>query len=110
MELDLDVGSMTVYKNGERLGVMQESGLTGEYVWAAEGTGSVRISGHTRGTDDFDPAFTEACLKWKVKSLRERDAIPVDEGAKLRDWLFSPEAAHLAQMPAEEKELVKIKS
>lgn len=34
--LDLDAGSLTVYKNDERLGVMQESGLTdaGGYRWA----------------------------------------------------------------------------
>ena len=91
---------MTVYKNDERLGVMQESGLTGEYVWAAQfEDGTVRIAGNSQGMDDFDPAFTEACLKWKVKSLRERDAIPAAEAIALRDWLFSPEAAHLAQMP-----------
>ena len=39
MLLDLDRGSMTVYKNGERLGVMQAGAshlcvLSGEYVWA----------------------------------------------------------------------------
>eukprot|EP01046_Picozoa_sp_COSAG06_P025912 COSAG06_NODE_2201_length_7352_cov_18.385771_8_plen_420_part_00 len=37
MLLDLGVGSMTVFKNGEPLGVMQESGLGGagmEYRWA----------------------------------------------------------------------------
>jgi hypothetical protein len=34
--LDLEQGSMTVYKNDERLGVIQESGLRGEYCWAAE--------------------------------------------------------------------------
>eukprot|EP01045_Picozoa_sp_COSAG04_P002486 COSAG04_NODE_91_length_26852_cov_8.609315_12_plen_196_part_00 len=95
MALDLDKGSMTVYKNGERLGVMQESGLTGEYVWAAQfDGGAVRIAGR-QDEGDFDPAFTEACLKWKVKSLRERDAIPADEGSKLASWLFSPEAARL---------------
>jgi hypothetical protein len=33
MLLDLDQGSMTVYKNGERLGVMA-TGLSGEYSWA----------------------------------------------------------------------------
>lgn len=33
--LDLDEGSMTVFKNDERLGVMVESGLSGEYCWAA---------------------------------------------------------------------------
>ena len=61
MALDLDAGSMTVYKNDERLGVMQESGLTGEYVWAAcfDG-GTVRIAGHSQGANDFDPAFTAA--------------------------------------------------
>ena len=31
--LDLDQGSMTVYKNDERLGVMA-TGLSGEYSWA----------------------------------------------------------------------------
>eukprot|EP01046_Picozoa_sp_COSAG06_P023006 COSAG06_NODE_1811_length_8317_cov_7.969944_5_plen_332_part_00 len=34
MLLDLDQGSMTVYKNDERLGVMA-TGLSGEYSWAA---------------------------------------------------------------------------
>ena len=32
---DLDQGSMTVYKNDERLGVMA-TGLSGEYCWAVE--------------------------------------------------------------------------
>jgi hypothetical protein len=44
--LDLDQGSMTVYKNDERLGVMRASGLNGEYSWAVELTypgQSVRI-------------------------------------------------------------------
>ena len=35
MLLDLDQGSMTVYKNDERLGLMA-TGLSGEYSWAAE--------------------------------------------------------------------------
>jgi hypothetical protein len=34
MLLDLDQGSMTVYKNDERLGVMMTGGLSGEYSWA----------------------------------------------------------------------------
>eukprot|EP01046_Picozoa_sp_COSAG06_P081797 COSAG06_NODE_28908_length_565_cov_7.358369_2_plen_60_part_01 len=33
MLLDLDQGTMTVYKNDERLGVMA-TGLSGEYSWA----------------------------------------------------------------------------
>lgn len=32
--LDLDKGSMAVYKNDERLGVMESSGLRGAYCWA----------------------------------------------------------------------------
>jgi hypothetical protein len=32
--LDLDQGSMTVYKNDERLGVMMATGLSGGYCWA----------------------------------------------------------------------------
>ena len=45
MLLDLDQGSMTVYKNDERLGVMA-TGLSGEYCWAvtlAYGDDSARI-------------------------------------------------------------------
>ena len=34
MLLDLDQGSMTVYKNDERLGALASSGLSGEYCWA----------------------------------------------------------------------------
>jgi hypothetical protein len=34
MLLDLDQGSMTVYKNDERLGVMETGGLSEEYSWA----------------------------------------------------------------------------
>ena len=34
MLLDLDQGSMSVWKNGERLGVMQKRGLTGPLCWA----------------------------------------------------------------------------
>ena len=44
--LDLDQGSMTVYKNDERLGVMA-TGLSGEYSWAVSmyrhGSRSTRI-------------------------------------------------------------------
>jgi hypothetical protein len=45
MLLDLDQGTMTVYKNDERLGVMA-TGLSGEYSWAVslgEHGGSTRI-------------------------------------------------------------------
>jgi hypothetical protein len=35
MLLDLDQGSMTVWKNGEQLGVIQAEGLSGPLCWAA---------------------------------------------------------------------------
>ena len=35
--LDLDEGTLTVYKDGTRLGVMMD-GLSGEYTWVAEMT------------------------------------------------------------------------
>ena len=34
MLLDLDQGSMTVWKNGVRLGVIQAEGLSGPLCWA----------------------------------------------------------------------------
>ena len=44
MLLDLDQGSMSVWKNGERLGVMQAEGLTGPLCWAVSlFEGSARI-------------------------------------------------------------------
>ena len=36
MLLDLDQGSMSVWKNGELLGVMQAEGLSGPLCWAVE--------------------------------------------------------------------------
>ena len=36
MLLDLDQGSMTVWKNDEKMGVMVAEGLSGEYCWAVE--------------------------------------------------------------------------
>jgi len=36
MLLDLDEGTLTVYKNGRSRGVKVKSGLTGEYCWAVE--------------------------------------------------------------------------
>jgi hypothetical protein len=34
MLLDLDQGSMSIWKNGEKLGVMQRDGLSGPLCWA----------------------------------------------------------------------------
>ena len=36
MLLDLDQGSMTVWKNDEKLGVMVAEGLSGPYCWAVD--------------------------------------------------------------------------
>jgi hypothetical protein len=33
--LDLDQGCMSIYKNGSRLGLLQHSGLSGQFCWAA---------------------------------------------------------------------------
>eukprot|EP01047_Picozoa_sp_COSAG01_P032607 COSAG01_NODE_2365_length_7818_cov_13.978754_5_plen_68_part_00 len=41
MELDLGAGTMTVWRNDQRLGVM-ETGLSGEYIWAAGLFGGTR--------------------------------------------------------------------
>jgi hypothetical protein len=43
MLLDLDQGSMSIWKNGERLGVMQAEGLTGPLCWAV----AVRTHGNS---------------------------------------------------------------
>lgn len=49
--LDLDQGSLTVYKNGAWLGVLRAVGLSGEYCWAASlgaGQDSVHIESKPR--------------------------------------------------------------
>jgi len=60
MLLDLDQGSMTLYKNGDLLGRMVAGGLSGEYCWAATmlfGWDTVRI-----GAAATPPPPTEADL------------------------------------------------
>ena len=52
--LDLDHGSMNVYKNDELLGVMCESGLGGEYCWAAQ------VQGEIGASVRIDPAMVPA--------------------------------------------------
>jgi len=42
-ELDLDVGTLDVYKNDRRLGTLR-SGLVGEYCWAVSLTGGPILS------------------------------------------------------------------
>ena len=55
--LDLDEGIMTVYKNGQRQGVMK-TGLGGEYVWAVSMESRDSIVGIRRATVplDYDPS------------------------------------------------------
>ena len=55
--LDLDEGIMTVYKNGQRRGVMK-TGLGGEYVWAVSMESRDSIVGIRRAPipSDYDPS------------------------------------------------------
>jgi hypothetical protein len=50
--LDLEQGSMTVYKNDQRLGVMVPSGLCGEFCWAVE---LHLVSGEPDGSARIEP-------------------------------------------------------
>eukprot|EP01043_Picozoa_sp_COSAG02_P061074 COSAG02_NODE_8123_length_2699_cov_4.471923_2_plen_433_part_01 len=75
--LDLDAGSLTVYKNDERLGVMQEKGLTDAagYRWAVE----------LRDND----------------SSARIDAVPVSESARMiAQHIAMPAAQQDAALPA----------
>lgn len=45
---------MTVYKNGERLGVMVESGLSGEYCWAVSMSSGTVLIGPQEGGRPID--------------------------------------------------------
>ena len=58
--LDLDEGMMTVYQNGQRLGVMK-TGLSGEYVWAVSMESRDSIVGIRRASipTDYDPNQNE---------------------------------------------------
>jgi hypothetical protein len=69
--LDLDQGSMTMFKNGRRLGVMA-TGLSGEYCWAALlGWGSaVRIGA---GRAPASPTVAELELQLRYQALPEDD-------------------------------------
>jgi len=51
--LDLDEGMMTVYQNGQRLGVMK-TGLSGEYVWAVSMDSRDSIVGIRRASIPVD--------------------------------------------------------
>eukprot|EP01046_Picozoa_sp_COSAG06_P054732 COSAG06_NODE_9840_length_1806_cov_1.974810_1_plen_505_part_10 len=71
--LDLGVGSMTVFKNGERLGVMQKSGLGGagvEYRWAV----ALRYKDDSACIDALPAAELEARKRERV-AQRERERV-----------------------------------
>ena len=67
--LDLDEGSMTVYKNDERLGVMVPRGLSGEYCWAVS-MPSLGGSACIEGADEPPSSARE---------VREQPGVYVDE-------------------------------
>jgi hypothetical protein len=98
MLLDLDQGSMTVWKNGEQLGVMVVEGLTGPLCWAVSMRGqgsSVRIESapapaspteeqlaaakawQRRGVLGLPPAATDA----ECAAKEAGDEMRVDHGA-----------------------------
>ena len=71
MLLDLGVGSMTVFKNGEPLGVMQESGLGGagvEYRWAV----ALVNKGDSARIDALPAAEVKALAVLPAQRERER--------------------------------------
>ena len=71
MLLDLDQGSMTVWKNDAKLGVMIASGLTGPLCWAASityGGQSVRVDPAPEGRAPASP--TEAELAAIAEEIR----------------------------------------
>ena len=43
MQLDLDEGTSSVYKNGRKLGIMKR-GLAGQYCWVASMHSGVQVS------------------------------------------------------------------
>eukprot|EP01046_Picozoa_sp_COSAG06_P015469 COSAG06_NODE_993_length_11161_cov_12.065359_4_plen_481_part_00 len=70
MLLDLDQGSMTVYKNDERLGVMA-TGMSGEYSWAV----SLYSQGDSARIEAVPPPTSPT-----GGSVRSRAAIPYSAG------------------------------
>jgi hypothetical protein len=80
MLLDLDQGSMTVYTNDERLGVMG-TGLSGEYCWAVllyEQGASVRIEA---AAAPVSPTAEELARAVAYEAERARQRAEADEEA-----------------------------
>ena len=70
MLLDLGAGSMSVFKNGEPLGVMQESGLGGvEYRWAVV----LEHKGDSARVDAVPAAEVEALVQAREAHVAQRE-------------------------------------
>ena len=83
MLLDLDQGSMTVWKNDEKLGVMQTEALSGPYCWAVVVGGqgsSVRIEpapAPASLTEEELTAAKEAAQELACQGCREDLGLPL---------------------------------
>ena len=71
--LDLDEGTLTVYKDGTRLGVMMD-GLSGEYTWVVE------ITAQANGSPDGQNVRIErAPIPTSLVDLQQRSSEEEDE-------------------------------
>eukprot|EP01051_Picozoa_sp_SAG22_P020408 SAG22_NODE_4116_length_1379_cov_1.544531_1_plen_444_part_00 len=91
--LDLGAGSMSVFKNGERLGVMQESGLGGagvEYRWAV----SLYSKGDSARIDALPAAEVEALVQAHEARVaqRERERERLERAAQVERQRLEQEA------------------
>ena len=75
MLLDLDQGSMTVWKNGVKLGVMQAEGLRGPLCWAVVlGNGdSVRIESAETPASPMEKELTAAKV-WQAATYEKSES------------------------------------
>jgi hypothetical protein len=100
--LDLGAGSMIVFKNGERLGVMQESGLGGagvEYRWAVV----LRYKGDSARIDAVPAAEVEALVQAREVQAAQRKRERLEREARrelerlaaLEMGVFFPKHPHI---------------
>ena len=83
MLLDLDQGSMTIYKNGLKIGVMVGQGLTGPLRWAASMAygSSVRIESANADFDVSPTTDEEAAAAMAWRFARRREWLELGPGA-----------------------------
>ena len=87
MLLDLDQGSMTVWKNDEKLGLMQAEGLRGPFCWAV----SMYHQGYSARIESM-PAFASPT----------EEELAAAKAWERRDWLRLPPTATDAECEAAE--------